>query len=69
MASVLSLRVSRPVFGSVTPKQVRDLPLIRSGSMSLRWVGVANFETGWVASRHQELDCYLWAMRRGSLGK
>lgn len=50
MAWVFSFSVSRPVLGSVTPKQVLDRPLMRSGSICLRCSGVANFETGWVAS-------------------
>lgn len=49
MARVLRARVSRPVLGSVTPKQTRAVPFMREGRKIWRWVGLPNLETGCVA--------------------
>lgn len=51
-----SLRVSRPVFGSVTPKQARQEPEMSLGSMRCRWSGDANLATGWVAYTSVDFD-------------
>jgi len=63
IACVRSFKVSRPVFGSVTPKQARHSPLISFGSMRWRCSGVANLATGWVAYT----SCRKWISvhRRG----
>ena len=57
VARVLSFRVSRPVLGSVTPKQAREVPFIRGGRKECRWEGLPNLDTGWVAYTFAWMDC------------
>lgn len=66
MARVVSFRVSRPVLGSVTPKQVREVPEIREGRKALRCWGVANLEMGWVASGLDGIS-FGWEVGKGRL--
>lgn len=55
-AWVRSLRVSRPVFGSVTPKQTLVSPEMSLGSMFWRCSFVANLATGCVAYTSVEYE-------------